>query len=30
MMDTWFVVNAIMIAFLVVLLGIIAIRELMK
>ena len=29
-MDTWFVVNAIMIGFLVVLLGIIAIRELMK
>jgi hypothetical protein len=29
-MGTWFVVNAIMIAFLVVLLGIIAIRELMK
>ena len=29
-MGTWFVVNAIMIAFLVVLLAIIAIRELMK
>lgn len=29
-MDTWFLVNSIMIGFLVVLLGIIAIRELMK
>jgi hypothetical protein len=29
-MDTWFFVNSIMIVFLVVLLGIIAIRELMK
>jgi len=29
-MDTWFMVNTIMIGFLVALLGIIAIRELMK
>jgi hypothetical protein len=29
-MDTWFIVNSVMIGFLVVLLGIIAIRELMK
>lgn len=29
-MDTWFMVNTIMIGFMVVLLGIIAIRELMK
>lgn len=29
-MDTWFLVNSIMIGFLVVLLAIIAIRELMK
>jgi hypothetical protein len=29
-MDTWFLVNGIMIGFLVLLLGIIAIRELMK
>jgi len=29
-MDTWFLVNSVMIVFLVVLLGIIAIRELMK
>jgi hypothetical protein len=29
-MDTWFIVNGVMIGFLVVLLGIIAIRELMK
>jgi hypothetical protein len=29
-MDTWFIVNGFMIGFLVVLLGIIAIRELMK
>jgi hypothetical protein len=30
MMDTWFIVNGFMIGFLVVLLAIIAIRELMK
>jgi hypothetical protein len=29
-MDTWFIVNGVMIGFLVALLGIIAIRELMK
>lgn len=29
-MDTWFLVNSLMIGFLVALLGIIAIRELMK
>ena len=29
-MDTWFLVNGIMIGFLVVLLGIVAVRELIK